>query len=36
MPPDPLIISEGAKGTYIDMRNKRIRQDNRRQIAAIS
>ena len=36
MPPDPLIISEGAKGTYIDMRNKRIRQDNRRQIAALS
>jgi hypothetical protein len=29
---DPFIISEAAKGTYIDMRNKRILEDNRRQI----
>ena len=33
MPPDPFIISEAAKGTYIDARNKRILEDNRRQIA---
>ena len=32
MPPDPFIISEAAKGTYIDARNKRILEDNRRQI----
>jgi hypothetical protein len=30
--PDPFIISEAAKGTYIDARNKRILEDNRRQI----
>ena len=32
MPPDPFNIAEAAKGTYIDMRNKRILEDNRRQI----
>ena len=31
--PDPFIGSEAAKGTYIDARNKRILEDNRRQIA---
>jgi hypothetical protein len=30
---DPFIISEAAKGTYIDARNRRILEDNRRQIA---
>jgi hypothetical protein len=33
MPPDPFIISEAAKGTYIDARDRRIIEDNRRQIA---
>jgi hypothetical protein len=33
MPPDPFIISEAAKGTYIDARNRRVLEDNRRQIA---
>jgi hypothetical protein len=32
MPPDPFIISEAAKGTYIDARNRRVLEDNRRQI----
>jgi hypothetical protein len=32
MPPDPFNIAEAAKGTYIDARNKRILEDNRRQI----
>ena len=27
---DPLIISEAAKGTYIEARNRRILEDNRR------
>jgi hypothetical protein len=27
--PDPFIISEAAKGTYIDARNKRILEDRR-------
>ena len=31
--PDPFIGSEAAKGTYIDARNRRIMEDNRRQIA---
>jgi hypothetical protein len=31
--PDPFIISEAAKGTYIEERNRRILEDNRRQIA---
>jgi hypothetical protein len=33
MPPDPFIISEAAKGSYIEARNRRIMEDNRRQIA---
>ena len=33
IPPDPFIGSEAAKGTYIDARNRRILEDNRRQIA---
>ena len=33
IPPDPFIGSEAAKGTYIDARNRRIMEDNRRQIA---
>jgi hypothetical protein len=33
MPPDPFIISEAAKGTYIEARNRRVLEDNRRQIA---
>ena len=31
--PDPFIISGAAKGTYIEARNRRIMEDNRRQIA---
>jgi hypothetical protein len=31
--PDPFIISEAAKGTYIEARNRRILEDNRQQIA---
>jgi hypothetical protein len=31
--PDPFIISEAAKGTYIEARNRRVLEDNRRQIA---
>ena len=30
MPPDPFIISEAAKGTYIDNRNRQIVEDNQR------
>jgi hypothetical protein len=30
---DPFIISEAAAGTYIEARNRRILEDNRRQIA---
>jgi hypothetical protein len=33
MPPDPFIISEAAKGTYIKERDRRVMEDNRRQIA---
>jgi hypothetical protein len=33
MPPDPFNIAEAAKGTYIDARNRRVLEDNRRQIA---
>jgi hypothetical protein len=33
MPPDPFIASEAAKGTYIDERNRRVLEDNQRQIA---
>ena len=33
MPPDPFIISEAAKGTYIKERDRRVLEDNRRQIA---
>jgi hypothetical protein len=33
MPPDPFIISEAAKGTYLKERDRRILEDNRRQIA---
>jgi hypothetical protein len=32
MPPDPFNIPDAAAGRYIDMRNKRILEDNRRQI----
>jgi hypothetical protein len=31
--PDHFIISEAAKGTYIEARNRRVLEDNRRQIA---
>jgi len=31
--PDPFIISEAAKGTYIKERDRRMLEDNRRQIA---
>jgi hypothetical protein len=31
--PDPFIISEAAKGTYIKERDRRVMEDNRRQIA---
>jgi hypothetical protein len=30
---DPFIISKAAKGTYIEARNRRVLEDNRRQIA---
>jgi hypothetical protein len=33
IPPDPFIISEAAKGTYIKERDRRVMEDNRRQIA---
>jgi hypothetical protein len=33
IPTDPFIISEAAKGTYIEARNRRVLEDNRRQIA---
>jgi hypothetical protein len=33
MPPDPFIISEAAKGTYLKLRDRRVMEDNRRQIA---
>src|SRR5215831_6119090 len=33
MPPDPFIISEAREGTYIKERDRRILEDNRRQIA---
>jgi hypothetical protein len=33
MPPDPFIASEAAAGTYIAERNRRVMEDNRRQIA---
>ena len=32
MPPDPFIISEAAKGTYVKERDRRVMEDNRRQI----
>jgi hypothetical protein len=31
--PDPFIASEAAKGTYIEERNRRALEDNRKQIA---
>ena len=31
--PDPFIVSEAAKGTYIKERDRRVMEDNRRQIA---
>jgi hypothetical protein len=31
--PDPFVISEAAKGTYIKERDRRVLEDNRRQIA---
>ena len=30
--PDPFIISEAAKGTYLKERDRRVLEDNRRQI----
>ena len=33
MPPDPFVGHEAAAGTYIEARNRRILEDNRRQIA---
>ena len=33
MPPDPFIGSEAAKGTYLRARDRRVLEDNRRQIA---
>jgi hypothetical protein len=33
VPPDPFIVSEAAKGTYIKERDRRVLEDNRRQIA---
>jgi hypothetical protein len=33
MPPDPFLVHEAAAGTYIDARNRRMFEDNRRQIA---
>ena len=33
IPTDPFIISEAAKGTYIKERDRRVLEDNRRQIA---
>ncbi len=30
--PDPFIILEAAKGTYTEVRNRRVLEDNRRQI----
>jgi hypothetical protein len=31
--PDPFLVHEAAKGTYIEARNRRVLEDNRRQIA---
>ena len=31
--PDPFVVSEAATGTYIEARDRRILEDNRRQIA---
>jgi hypothetical protein len=31
--PDPFLVHEAAKGTYIEERNRRMLEDNRRQIA---
>ena len=33
MPPDPFIASEAAAGVYLEERNRRMLEDNRRQIA---
>jgi hypothetical protein len=33
MPPDPFLVHEAAAGTYIAERNRRVLEDNRRQIA---
>jgi hypothetical protein len=33
MPPDPFLVHEAAAGTYIEARDRRILEDNRRQIA---
>jgi len=33
MPPDPFVASEAAKGAYIEERNRRVLEDNQRQIA---
>jgi len=33
MPPDRFVGIEAAKGTYTDVRNRRLLEDNRRQIA---
>jgi hypothetical protein len=33
MPPDPFIASEAAAGVYLEERNRRMLEDNRRQIS---
>jgi hypothetical protein len=33
MPPDPFVGSEAAAGTYLKERDRRVLEDNRRQIA---
>ena len=33
MPPDPFVGQRSGQGTYIEARNRRILEDNRRQIA---
>jgi hypothetical protein len=33
MRPDPFLVHEAAAGTYIKERNRRVMEDNRRQIA---
>ena len=33
MPPDPFLVHEAAAGIYLEERNRRILEDNQRQIA---